>query len=230
MNRILGALPIDEFRLLEGDLTHALLPQHKTLYEPGSHIECVYFPLDCVLSLIAMMGNGDAVEVSVVGCEGFSAPQLVFGSRVPVTEMICQVPGRAVMMEAATFCSRFDTLPHFKRLVLAYMESLFNFMGQTVACNRLHTLTERFARWLLATHDRVGKDEFPLTQEFLAIMLGVARSAVTGAAGSFQQAGIIAYNRGVISIVDRARLEDAACECYAVIAKDLNLTFTAKIS
>ena len=229
-NNILGALPSTEFRSVYEDLKLVNLPQGASIHEPLELIERVYFPLDCVLSLITIMENGDAVESGVVGREGFSAPQLTFGARVPSSAMICQVPGTAMVMRADAFLAHFETLPEFKQLVLAYMEMLFNFMGQSIACNRLHPLSERLARWLLATHDRVGKNEFSLTQEFLAIMLGVARTAVTATASVLQQSGFISYARGVITIVDRKGLEGAACECYAVVTKGLNLALDEKMA
>ena len=230
INHILGALSAVETAAVVGDLRLVHLPQGQVIHEPLEPIARVYFPIDCVLSLITVMENGDAVESSVVGREGFSAPQLVFGARVPSSAMICQVPGRAMVMNADAFRSHLQALPDFNLLIFAYMEMLFNFMGQSIACNRLHTLNQRLARWLLATQDRVGKDEFPLTQEFLAIMLGVARSAVTTTAGAQQQDGLITYTRGVITVLDRTRLEEAACECYAILTKGLNLAKPAKVS
>ena|SRR5579862_1714823 len=229
-NKILGALSDPEWHQLHTDIRLVRVPQREVVHAPLQPIMLVYFPLDCVLSMITVMENGDAVESGVVGCEGFSAPQLALGARVPESEMICQVPGRAVVMRADSFRTYLDTMPGFRDLVTAYLETLFNAMGQQIACNRLHTLTQRCARWLLATHDRVGSDSFQLTHEFLAIMLGVARTAVTAATGVLQQEGLITSARGVITIVDRARLEDAACECYGIITKGLNLAKPAKVS
>ena len=230
VNHILGALPAEEFATVLPDLRFIRLTQGQSIHEPFAPIERVYFPIDSALSLITIMENGTAVESGVVGREGFSAPQLVFGARVPASAMICQVPGQSMVMSADAFRAHLEALPEFKKLILAYMEMLFNFMGQSIACNRLHPLTQRLARWLLATQDRVDRNEFSLTQEFLSIMLGVARSAVTTAASSLQQKGLISYNRGVITILDRARFEDAACECYAVVTDGLNLRISEKVS
>lgn len=220
-NRLLDALPLPELEAIETSLALTTFTARETVYRSREPIEHVYFPIDSALSVITRMGNGDSVEISMIGCEGLTGSQLIFNARVPESEMICQIGGPAASMGVKDFLRHLGAQPEFRRLVMAYMESLFNFMSQSVACNRLHNLNERCARWLLSTQDRIGRDAFYLTQEVLATMLGSARPAVTMAAGAPQDAGLIRYHRGSLTIVDRAGLESATCECYAITARSL---------
>ena len=220
-NHVLDALPLAEFATVAPSLVRTVLETRGLIYRPYEAIDHIYFPVDCALSVITAMGNGDSVEICTIGREGFSGSQLIFNARIPETEMICQIGGPADAMPVKDFQQYFDRLPEFRRLAMAFMESLFNFMGQSIACNRLHNLNERCARWLLSTQDRIERDEFYLTQEFLAMMLGTGRPAVTAAAGALQEAGLIRYHRGNLTIVDRAGLERAACECYRITARSL---------
>ncbi|MEO6913824.1 MAG: Crp/Fnr family transcriptional regulator [Candidatus Baltobacteraceae bacterium] len=220
-NRILDSLPELELAAIRRDLDRVTVKAHDTLYIPNERIDRVYFPINCVLSVLAIMQNGDAVEISSIGHEGLSGSQLVFLADRPEREMICQVAGDAKCMTAEAFLKHFEKAKGFQRMIFAYTESLFNSMAQSIACNRLHVLNERCARWLLSTEDRVGRSDFYLTQEFLAIMLGTSRPAVTVAAGALQEAGLIRYHRGHVKILDREKLEAASCECYEDTARSL---------
>ncbi len=217
-NRLLSALPPAELAPIKPSLRLVALKLHMPIYEPGELIERIYFPLNSVLSVVTIMQDGSAVEIGTIGQEGLSGSQLIFGSERPASQMICQMEGEACCMDVEAFRLHLDTRPVFRRLVCRYTEAMFNFMGQSIACNRLHRVNERCARWLLLTQDRIGRDSFYLTQEFLAIMLGTNRPAVTVAASALQEAGLIQYRRGHLTIKDRQGLENAACECYAVTA------------
>lgn len=222
---MLDFVPLSEFRQIQPQLSVVTLRQGEFVYRAGELLRIVYFPISCVLSAIATMSDGSSVEVGNVGLEGIGGIQAALAvSRVP-SEMLCQVAGQAIAMDAAAFTLAVETHAVFRTLALRYAQSLMNLVSQSVACNSLHMLSERAARWLLMTRDRVGKDEFNLTQEFLAYMLGSRRSSVTVAAGMLQQAGLIRYRRGAIRIVDPAGLEEAACECYRVIFDEFERLF-----
>ena len=217
-NRLLGALPPAELAAIRPSLRSLTLKLHTPLYETGELIERIYFPLNSVLSVVTIMLDGSAVEIGTIGHEGLSGSQLIFGAERPASQMICQMEGEACWMDVQGFRRHLDTLAVFRQLVCRYTEAMFNFMGQSIACNRLHRVNERCARWLLLTQDRIGTDSFYLTQEFLAIMLGTNRPAVTVAASTLQEAGLIQYRRGRVTIKNREGLESAACECYSVTA------------
>ena len=217
-NQILDGLPPLESSAIAPHLCALSLAARDVLYSPNKPLDQVYFPTGSVLSVLAVMRDGSSVEIGTVGREGVTGAQLILGNARAPSEMICQVSGPALRISAADFMAHFETAPTFRRRVYRYTEALFNFMGQSIACNGLHSVNERCARWLLSTRDRVGRDEFHLTQECLAMMLGVRRPGVTIAAGALQQAGFISYRRGHVEIRDPAGLESAACECYQVTA------------
>jgi CRP-like cAMP-binding protein len=185
------------------------------IYEPDEPINDVFFPIDCVLSVVTRMKNGHAIEVGTIGCEGVSALPLLLGAKTTANECYCQVPGIAIKIDAALFQSLAKG-PKFRPLLDRYVQAYVNMLGQLVACNHLHRVYERCARWLLMTHDRVGNPKIRLTHEYLAMMLGSQRSGVTIAAGTLQSAGFIRYAKGVITILDRPGLEAVSCECYDV--------------
>ena len=220
MLSILDALPADEAAAILSDLSLCFLNVRDIVYPAGGRIGQVYFPTGAVLSVLTVMHDGDAVEIGTMGREGLSGAQLIFGGDRAPSQTICQIQGPAHVMAVDDFLKHFKTAPKFRLLAQRYTQALFNFMGQSIACNRLHTVNQRCARWLLLTHDRVNGDEFDLTQEFLAIMLGVNRPGVSIAAGTLQEAGYISYRRGHVNIRDRAGLESAACECYRISAAE----------
>jgi CRP-like cAMP-binding protein len=216
-NRLLKALPAETYERLLPHLEPVQLATRQILWEPDAPIRSVYFPRSCVISLIILLDGEPSVEAATVGREGLLGVPVALGAEATSALALAQVPGEGVRLPASTFREALAGDGALASLVLRYAQVLLEQTSQSVACNRRHTLDERCARWLLMTCDRVGADQFPLTQEFLAVMLGVRRAGVTVAAGILQQAGLIRYSRGKITILDRARLEDASCECYRIV-------------
>jgi CRP-like cAMP-binding protein len=216
-NAILGGLnPSMIAEVIEtGRLVVLKTPQ--PIYEAGSPIREVYFPIDAVLSVVAQMRDGGAIEVGTVGREGVSAIPLLLGATTSANESYCQVPGRAFVISSDRFRRLLSVGDEqFRHVLDRFLQAYVNMLGQLAACNGMHTIYERCARWLLLTHDRVNSDKIALTHEYLAMMLGARRSGVTIAAATLQQAGFIRYVHGHIVILDRKGLEDASCECYGV--------------
>jgi CRP-like cAMP-binding protein len=198
-----------------GNLVILKAPQ--PIYEAGLPIREVYFPIEAVLSVVTEMNDGGCIEVGTVGREGVSAIPLLLGATTSANESYCQVPGRAVVISSDNFRRLLSVNDNRFRSVLdRFLQAYVNMLGQLAGCNGKHSVFERCARWLLLTHDRVNSDTIALTHEYLAMMLGARRSSVTIAAATFQRAGFIRYARGQIQILDRAGLEAASCECYAV--------------
>ena len=216
-NKILLALPPAERDALFSKLEFIDLPTRFMLHEPGEPITHAYFINDGLASVLSVMKDGKSVEVGLAGREGFVGLPLVIGLSTSGTQVVMQVKGNAFRITAAD-CK--DALSRSRQLELAlnrYVQTLSLQAVQGAACNRLHEVHERLARWLLMSQDRMGGDIVPLTQEFLAHMLGTPRASVTIAAGILQKAGLITYNRGSVKILDRNELEDSACECYSAI-------------
>ena len=216
-NFILSNLPEAEYQALRPDLEYFPTPLRTVLYERDKEIHHVYFPLSGCHSVLAIMEDGAAIEVGTVGNEGMSTVDVLTGSSVATETTISQIPGDSLRIPVERFKAAFERQPELRRLSLCFLQAYLSHVSQSVACNRLHTTEERFARWILASHDRVQGDEFQLTQEFLADMLGVHRPSVSLVAKRFQQAGLLDYRRGIVRILDRAGLEETACECYAVV-------------
>lgn len=185
------------------------------IYRPDERIDDVFFPVDCVLSVVTRMKDGSQIEVGTIGREGTSAIPLLLGATSTANECYCQVPGHAIKVDARLFQS-LRASQMFRQLLDRYVQAYVNMLGQLAACNRLHHTYERCARWLLMSHDRVGSPEIRLTHEYLAMMLGTQRSGVSVAAATLQNAGFIHYSHGTVTILDRPGLEDASCECYEV--------------
>jgi CRP-like cAMP-binding protein len=198
----------------QGKLVNLKLRQQ--IYEPEQPIRDVYFPVECVLSVVTRMKDGHQIEVGTIGREGMSAFPLLLGASSTANDCYCQVRGPAVKISAALFRELRSSSHNLRQLLDRYLQAYVNMLGQLAACNRLHSVYERCARWLLMTHDRFNSDEIPLTHEYLAMMLGTGRSGVTIAVGTLQQAGFIRSAHGSITVVDREGLENAACECYEV--------------
>jgi hypothetical protein len=184
-----------------------------------SLLETVIFPMTCVLSTTSIMQSGDEVEVAGIGYEGFFPLGILLGAKTCENQTVCQVAGEAMRIGAAEFRSAFDRFPSLRTLTQRFAQGALTLMSQSIACNRLHPLLERCARWLLVMDDRVRGEEFRITQEYLAIMLGVRRPAVSVAAQTLQHAGLISYRRGTMKVVDRAGLEASSCECHRVVAR-----------
>jgi CRP-like cAMP-binding protein len=215
-NAILHALSEDSAAaVIKGGSLVRLALRHP-VYEAEQPIHEVYFPLDCVLSIVARMRDGSQIEIGTIGREGMSAFPLLMGASSTANICYCQVRGEAIKIPATLFHELTAADPGFRQLLDRYLQAYVNMLGQLAACNRLHSIYERCSRWLLMTRDRMDVDQLPLTQEFLAMMLGTGRSGVAIAAATFQQAGFIKYSHGVITILDRPGLENATCECYAV--------------
>ncbi|WP_420474534.1 Crp/Fnr family transcriptional regulator [Noviherbaspirillum sp. ST9] len=216
-NLLLSRLPEEEYQMLRPHLEYFPTPAKTVLYERGKEIRWAYFPLSGGHSVLAVMEDGAAVEVGTVGFEGMSTVDLLTGSTLATETTICQIPGDSLRMPAEKLNELMGKAKEFRRLLYRFMQAYLSQVSQSVACNRLHSTEERFARWILVSHDRVKGNTFQLTQEFLADMLGVHRPSITLIARSFQQAGLLTYRRGVITILDREAIEDACCECYRVV-------------
>jgi len=218
-NRLLAALPDDERAKLAIDLARVRLVQGEVLFDPDERPNHVYFPLTGMISLVAPMNDGAAVEVATIGPEG--AVNLIqgLGTGCVFWRAIVQIPGEALRIERARLQAIRAGSEAMRAVVGRYTEAFLVQILQLVACNALHAVEARLARWLLASRDCVGDDRLPLTQEFLAEMLGVNRTTVTQAARDLQRAKLIAYRRGQVRILDRAGLEHAACECQGRIRR-----------
>jgi len=214
-NAILVGLDAPQVKIVTSRGTLVPLKVREPIYEPDERIDHVYFPIDCVISVVTRMKDGHQIEIGTIGREGVSAIPLLLGAKSSVNESYCQVPGKAIKLDAKSFRSLTPNTK-FKKLLDRYVQAYVNMLGQLAACNRLHGVYERCARWLLMTQDRVDKAEIRLTHEYLAMMLGTDRSGVSTAAATLQNAGFIRYARGVITVLDRPGLEDASCECYDV--------------
>ena len=216
-NRLLSALPaVDDIE----DAEVVELKSREPLYEAGGPIEDVYFPLDAVVSIVADMGDGSVVEVATIGREGMVGVGVVLRSTRSDHRAFVQLGGRALRLPTDRLLELIKSHHELDRLLHVYVQALMTQVARSAACNRVHSIDERTARWLLMTHDRVGSDRFDLTQEFLGQMLGVARPRVSTAAATLQRAGFIRYSRGRIEVLDRRRLEDASCECYRIITDE----------
>jgi CRP-like cAMP-binding protein len=216
-NSILGALPADQYQRIASSLTLVSLGLGEILFEPGDRVRQIYFPINSLVSMLATMEDGTTVEAGVVGNEGVVGISTILGAETSTVQALVQVAGEALRIPAEKFMAEFRRGARLQSLVLRHTHTLFTLVAQTAACNRVHTVEERLARWLLTTQDRVQSAEFLLTQEFIARMLGVRRSGVTVAAGILQEAGLIRYTRGRINILNREKLEAASCECYRIV-------------
>jgi CRP-like cAMP-binding protein len=219
-NRLLDTLPAADRQRLQERMELVELDLKEPIYERGKPIEYVYFPLTAVISLLAVMDDGQAVEVATMGNEGMAGLPVFLGATTSPDRAFAQVAGRALRMPAGEFRELANGAGVIQALLQRYTQAFFVQLAQGAACNRLHSMDQRLARWLLMTNDRVGQDQFPLTQEFMAQMLAVRRATVTEAAGRLQQAGLITYSRGIIAVLDRPGLEAASCECYRIITDE----------
>jgi CRP-like cAMP-binding protein len=215
-NRLLGLLRLSDYKRLRPYLQRIPLKHKQSLYRAHKPIEFVYFIESGVGSLVNILANGQASEVGTIGNEGVvGLPLLLNDNRAP-TSVYIQVPGVGLRIKSAHFIKEFSRSSSMRIVMHRYVHAFFNQVAQSAACNQFHSLEQRCCRWLLMTHDRVHSDQFLLTQEFLAMMLGVQRTGVTAAAGALQRAGIIRYKQGNIKIIDRRALVQRSCECYDV--------------
>ncbi|MEJ2375960.1 MAG: Crp/Fnr family transcriptional regulator [Pseudolabrys sp.] len=221
-NRLLGLLPPRDYQRLRPHLNRIPLEYKQSLYRANKPIEFVYFIETGVGSLVNTMKNGDAAEVGTIGNEGVVGLPIVFGDNRAPTNVYVQVPGAGLRMKATLFEKELRQSDSIRTVMLHYAHAFFNQVAQSAACNHFHSLEQRCCRWLLMTHDRMHSDEFLLTQEFLAMMLGVQRTGVTAAGGALQRAGLIRYKRGNVTIIDRRGLIQRSCECYGVSKREFD--------
>jgi CRP-like cAMP-binding protein len=216
-NEILLSLPAKERDQIFPQLTFAELRTHDVLHEPGDVIKFGYFLNKGMTSILTVLAEGKSVEVGLTGKDGFVGLPLIVGFSSGPTQAVVQIAGNAFRINARALTQVARQCPILANRLQRYVQILAMQGTQVAACNRLHEVDERLARWLLMCQDRIDSNLVPLTQEFLAHMLGTRRASVTVAAGMLQKAGLITYQRGHVNIVDRARLEAACCECYAIM-------------
>jgi CRP-like cAMP-binding protein len=221
-NRLLASLPDEEFERLRPHLLPTVLGYKCPLYEANAPIEFVHFIETGVASLVNTMMNGDSAEVGTIGNEGFVGIPVLFGDKEAPTSVYVQVCGAGLKMKVNLFRAELQRNAFMQRAMLHYAHAFFNEIAQSAACNTLHLLEQRCCRWLLMTQDRMHSSDFPLTQEFLAMMLGVRRAGVTDAANALKRAGLIKYTRGSVTVLDRAGLEKRTCECYGVTKREFD--------
>ncbi|MGM0536129.1 MAG: Crp/Fnr family transcriptional regulator [Pseudomonadota bacterium] len=219
-NHLLSALPRDEYQRLEPYLERVELTLGESLVESGKVMRHVYFPVDCIVSLLCVMEDGDSTEIAVVGAEGIVGISLFMGGETTPSRAVVQSAGSAYRLKGHLIKDEFDRASTLQYLLLRYTQALITQMAQTAVCNRHHSLDQQLCRWLLLSRDRLPTNELVMTQELIANMLGVRREGVTESAGKLQRAGLISYHRGHISILDRSGLEARVCECYAVVKKE----------
>lgn len=230
-NQLLRALALADYALVVPHLQRVALSAGENVSNAGARPRYVYFPETAVLSLIIVMADGAAVEAATVGNEGIVGLAAFLGDGAMTTQCLTQIAGDAQRLPVATLVRALRESPALGVLLRRYTQAFINQLAQSVACNRLHTIDQRCARWLLMTHDRVGGgDSFDLTQEFLSYMLGVRREGVSAASRSLQRMRIISYRRGHISVLDRPALERSACECYGDTRADYARLFTERVS
>lgn len=224
-NRILAALPPAEFALLADHLTRVELALGESLHRAGDVISTVFFVESGFISALTMLSDGQPLEIGLIGAEGVAGVSVVLGAKHSYSETMCQTGGGAYRISTAALKEVIADAPHLRDLLLRYTHVFHVQVAQTAACNAHHELGQRLARWLLAAHDRSGVAELSLTQDLIAVMLGVRRSTVSIAAGTLQRAGVIRYHHGRITITDRVGLENAACECYEAVASEYRSLF-----
>jgi CRP-like cAMP-binding protein len=220
LNRLLAALPPTEWQRWQPQLELVDMPLGQVLYESGVTLSHVYFPVNSIVSLLYVLENGASAEIAVVGCEGIVGVSLFMGGGSTPSRAVVQSAGQGFRLKADALNKEFDGGGPVLHLLLRYTQALITQMSQTAVCNRHHSLDQQLCRWLLLSLDRLQGGELVMTQELIANMLGVRREGVTEAAHRLQEAGLIRYARGHISVLDRPGLEKRTCECYAVVKKE----------
>jgi CRP-like cAMP-binding protein len=219
-NQLLAALPQCVKKQIFPNLKLVHLPLGKVIYEADQEVRHVYFPSDCIISLIYVLLDGHSAEISVVGREGIVGVTAFMGGASTTSRAVVQSAGSAYRLPASEIRNEFENNQATRMLMLIYTQSLITQMAQTAICNRLHTILQQLCRWLLLSLDRLPSNELVMTQELIANMLGVRREGVTEAACKLQKLGVIDYRRGHITVIDRPKLESLCCECYAVAKKE----------
>jgi CRP-like cAMP-binding protein len=221
-NKLLGALPPDTYQRLQPNLELVTLELGASVYEAGGNQPYVYFPTDAIVSLLYVMKDGASAEIAIVGNEGIVGIALFMGGETTPSRAVVQSAGHAYRLSSKRLKQEFEQGGALQHLLLRYTQALITQMAQTAVCNRHHSVEQQLCRWLLLSVDRLPTNELTMTQELIANMLGVRREEVTEAAGKLQDAGLINYSRGRITIVDRPKLEKRVCECYAVVKKEFD--------
>ncbi|OIO67584.1 MAG: Crp/Fnr family transcriptional regulator [Zetaproteobacteria bacterium CG_4_9_14_3_um_filter_49_83] len=221
-NHLLDALPADVFERMLCNLELVEMPLGKALYESGGLLRYVYFPTNSIISLLYVMENGSQAEIAVIGNEGIVGLALFMGGETMPNRAVVQSAGHAYRLSSALVKREFGLNGPLLRLLLRYTQALITQMSQTAVCNRHHSLDQQLCRWLLLSMDRLAGNDLIMTQELIANMLGVRREGVTVAAGHLQQAGLIDYQRGHITVLDRPGLEKRVCECYQVVKNEFD--------
>lgn len=221
-NRLLAALPRAEYERLMPYFERVHLPRGKVLFEPGDQIRHAHFPMNGVVSLLGMTEDGETVEVAMVGAEGMLGVPIILRTSITLHRSMVHIPADALRIRSEVLKMELNRDGKLQDLLLRFTHAFIAQVSQSAICNRFHTVEARLGRWLLVIYDRVKKETFYLTQEFISHMLGTPRTVVTVAANKLQDAGFIHYRRGKITILDRQGLESAACECYRVVTNEIS--------
>jgi CRP-like cAMP-binding protein len=221
-NHLLDALPVVDYERLSAHLEPISMGLGDVLYESGAKERYVYFPTTCIVSLLYVMEDGASAEIAIVGNEGILGISLFMGGDTTPSRAVVQGAGDGFRLKAELLKSEFERFGPTMHLLLRYTQALITQMAQTAVCNRHHSVDQQLCRWLLLSLDRLATNELTMTQELIANMLGVRREGVTEAAGKLQDAGLISYRRGLITVLDRPGLEARSCECYEVVKKEFD--------
>lgn len=221
-NRLLACLPEADHDRLSPHLELVLMKLGEVVYEAGIILQYAYFPVDCIVSLLYVMKDGDSSETAMVGNDGMVGITLFMGGGATTGRAVVQSDGNAFRVRAAALTQEFYRAGALQHLLLRYTQALLTQTTQTAACNKHHTVPQQLCRWLLLGLDRLPGNKLMMTQGLIANMLGVRRDGVTDAAGTLQTAGLISYENGTITVLDRPRLEQAACECYSVVKREFD--------
>ena len=221
-NRLLASLPDAEHRRLSPHLEVMPMKLGQVVYEAGNILQYAYFPIDCIVSLLYVMSDGDSAEIAMVGNEGIVGVSLFMGGEATTGRAVVQSDGHAFRLEASILMQEFNHSRALRHLLLRYTQALLTQITQTAACNKHHSIPQQLCRWLLLGLDRLPDNKLMMTQGLIANMLGVRREGVTDAAGTLQAAGLINYDHGAITVLDRPRLELEACDCYSVVKREFD--------
>jgi len=229
-NQLLAALPAADYERLLPHLEPVALPLGLVVFESGGKLRHLYFPATGIVSLLYAMESGTSTEIAVIGNEGVVGIALFMGGESTPSRAVVQSAGHGFRLNASVLKTEFELGGPLQHLLLRYTQALISQMTQTAVCNRHHSVDQQLCRWLLLSLDRLSSYELTMTQELIANMLGVRREGVTEAAGKLQEAGLIRYSRGRITVVDRPKLEKRVCECYSVVKREMDRLLPARIA
>ena len=229
-NHLLASLPAADYARLLSELELVPMPLGWSVYESGGHQGYVYFPTNSIVSLLYVMENGASAEMAITGNEGVVGIALFMGGETTPSRAVVQSAGHSYRLKAAVLRREFEHGGALQHLLLRFTQALITQMAQTAVCNRHHSVVQQLCRWLLLSMDRLPGNELRMTQELIANMLGVRREGVTEAAGMLQEAGLINYSRGLITVLNRPKLEKQVCECYAVVKREVDRLLPYKIA